>query len=465
MKTSERLLIPAQTMPCRPSEKRKKTMDEVPIGYTEEMAVAESLRCLQCKNSPCIKGCPVSIDIPKMLKLTAEKKFTEALSVIKENSFLPAICGRVCPQESQCQKECTLGKMKNGTIIPVFIGNVERFLADNYSDKVVSVKNKPATGKKIAVVGSGPGGLTCAGELALMGHKVVLFEALHELGGVLVYGIPEFRLPRSILKKEVDFLKKMGVEFKTNTIIGKTITVDELLNEFDAVYIGTGAGVPGFPGIEGEDLPGAYSANEYLTRVNLMGAWKSDARTPISVGKVTIAIGGGNVAIDAARTSLRLGSERVIVAYRRLKEDMPARIEEIHHAEEEGIEFRFLLSPEKIIEGEDGRISKILFREMRIEKDPGGGRNKIFDTERTTTLDCDVVIFATGSSPNTIASSDCPDLKLTSWGGIVVNPQTMQTSVPKIFAGGDAVSGAATVILAMSNGKTAAKHIDEFIMK
>ncbi|HNW82928.1 MAG TPA: NADPH-dependent glutamate synthase [bacterium] len=465
MKTSEKILIPAQIMPCRSPEERKKTMDEVPAGYTEEMAVTEASRCLNCKNAPCVNGCPVGINIPKALALTAERKFGEALSVMRESNFLPAICGRVCPQESQCQKECTLGKMKNGTILPVFIGNIERYLADNYSDQVVTAKNKENTGKKIAVAGSGPGGLTCAGELAAMGHKVVLFEALHEPGGVLVYGIPEFRLPRSILKREVKFLKETGVEFQMNTIIGKTIPVNEILNEYDALYVSTGAGVPGFPGIKGEDLPGAYSANEYLTRVNLMGAWKKDARTPVSVGDVTIVIGGGNVAMDAARTALRLGSRKVIVAYRRLKEDMPARIEEIHHAEEEGIEFKFLISPEEIMESENNRVGKILFREMRIEKDPDGGRNRIFNTEKTFVMDCNVVIFATGSSPNPILTTNCPELQLNKHGGIIVNPETMQTSISKIFAGGDAVSGAATVILAMSNGKTAAKYINEFVMK
>lgn len=465
MKVSDKIAIPVQIMPCRAPEERRKIMDEVPLGYTEEMAVTESMRCLQCKNAPCVKGCPVGINIPKALELTAEKKFSEALAVMRESNFLPAICGRVCPQESQCQKECTLGKMKNGTIPPVYIGNIERYLADNYSDHVKKAQKASPTGKKIAVAGSGPGGLTCAGELAAMGHEVVLFEALHEPGGVLVYGIPEFRLPRSILKKEVSFLKEMGVDFRMNTIVGKTVPVNEILDEYDALYVSTGAGVPGFPGISGEDLPGAYSANEYLTRVNLMGAWRQGARTPVSVGDVTVVIGGGNVAMDAARTALRLGSKKVVVAYRRLKEDMPARIEEIHHAEEEGIEFKFLISPEEIMESENGRVGKILFREMRIEKDPDGGRNKIFNTDKTSIMECDVVIFATGSSPNPIVSSNCRDLQVNKWGGIIVNPDTMQTSVPKIFAGGDAVSGAATVILAMSNGKTAAKYINEFVMK
>lgn len=463
MKPSEKMEIPVQIMPTRDPKERSKLFKEVPLGYSEEMAVTEASRCLNCKNPPCVKGCPVNIDIPRFLALTAERKFVEALNAVRESNFLPSICGRVCPQEIQCQKECTMGKMKRGTAAPVFIGNIERFLSDNFSDELPQVAIPSFTGKKIAIAGSGPGGLTCAGELAKMGHKAVVFEALHEAGGVLAYGIPEFRLPRKIVKREVEFLKKLGVEFRLNTIIGKTIAMDEILNDFDALYVGTGAGVPSFPGIPGEDLPGSYSANEYLTRTNLMKAWKKDARTPIIVGETTIVIGGGNVAMDAARTALRLGSKRVIVAYRRLESDMPARIEEIRHAKEEGIEFIFLISPIEIIENEEGRIKETLFRKMRIEKDPAGGRNKIFDTDETLTIQNDVIIFATGTSPNPTLTSNCPELQLNAKGGIIVNPETMQTNIPKIFAGGDAVSGASTVILAMSNGKTAAKHIDRFL--
>ncbi|MGI6395487.1 MAG: NADPH-dependent glutamate synthase [bacterium] len=457
--------IPAQIMPTLDASIRKNSMAEVPIGYTEEMAVIEASRCIDCKNAPCVKGCPVAIDIPKMLKLTAEKKFTEALETVREANFLPAICGRVCPQESQCQKECTLGKMKGGTVLPLYIGNIERYLADNYTGYLDLKKPSFSTGKKVAVAGSGPGGITCAAELASMGHQVVIFEALHKLGGVLVYGIPEFRLPRETLNREVEFLSKLGVELATNVIVGKTISIEEILSEYDALFIATGAGVPSFPNIEGIHLPGTSSANEFLTRANLMEAWKESSRTPLFVGETTVVIGGGNVAMDAARTSLRAGSGRVVVAYRREESDMPARREEIVHAKEEGIEFIFLASPEKITESEQGGVQGILFRKMRAEKNPTGEKSKIYNTDETFFLNCDSVIFATGTSPNPIITASFPVLETNSNGTIIVNPETMMTSVPKIFAGGDAVSGAATVILAMSHGKAAAKGINDFIMK
>ncbi|HPM46265.1 MAG TPA: NADPH-dependent glutamate synthase [bacterium] len=455
--------IPAQIMPLCDPEKRKKNMDEVPLGYTMEMAVTEASRCLDCKNAPCVKGCPVGIDIPKMLNLTAEKKFTEALETVREMNFLPAICGRVCPQENQCQKECTLGKMKGGTVPPLSIGNIERFLADNYSDEIIIEKTASPTGKKIAIAGSGPGGLTCAGELAAMGHKAVIFEALHKPGGVLIYGIPEFRLPRYILSREIEFLRRLGVELVMNTIVGKTITVDEILKEYDALYVTTGAGVPHFPDIPGTHLYGTSSANEFLTRVNLMESWKKDSRTPLFVGETTIVIGGGNVAMDAARTALRTGSKRVIVAYRREEHDMPARREEVIHAKEEGIEFMFLISPEKIVENEHGHTGGVLFRKMRSEINPEGGKNRIFDTDETFLIDCDAVIFATGTSPNPIVAKSLPSLATNKAGGIAVDMNNMKTSVPGVFAGGDAVSGAATVILTMLHGKTAAKAINEFL--
>lgn len=457
--------IPAQIMPINDPETRKNNMDEVPIGYTVEMAVIEASRCLECKNPPCIKGCPVEINIPKMLKLTAERRFTEALETAREMNFLPAICGRVCPQESQCQKECVLGKMKGGTVLPVNIGNVERFLADNYSDKLTTKEPAAPSGKTVAIAGSGPGGLTCAAELATMGHKAVIFEALHKPGGVLVYGIPEFRIPRYVLNRELELLSKMGVELVTNTIVGKTISIEEILEEYDALCITTGAGVPSFPDIPGTDLPGTSSANEFLTRVNLMGAWKKDSRTPLFVGKTTIVIGGGNVAMDAARTALRTGSEKVIVAYRREESDMPARREEVIHAKEEGIEFMFLSSPEKIFENDQGETGGILFRKMKAEKNPDGGKSNIFNTDVTFSIDCDAVIFATGTSPNPIVAKSFPALNTDRKGCIVVDSDTMETSVPKIFAGGDVVSGAATVILAMFHGKKVAKAIDELLKK
>ena len=461
MKPSDKLKIPAQKMPTLPPETRKRTFDEVPLGYSEEMAVLEAQRCLNCKNAPCIKGCPVSIDIPKVMELVSQKEFVKALEVIKSENSLPSICGRVCPQESQCQKECTLGKINE----PVLIGNVERFLADNFSKSLTVPEIKKLSGKKVAVIGSGPGGLACANQLLALGHSVTIFEALHEPGGVLAYGIPKFRLPRNLVAEEIENLKKRGAEFKMNTVAGKTMTVEEILDNYDAMYIGTGAGVPSFPEIEGEYLPGVYSANEYLTRANLMNAGKIGSKTPISVGKTTIVIGGGNVAMDAARTALRLGSKKVVVAYRRLEADMPVRREELLHAKEEGVEMMFLLSPVEMIEGEDGRVSYTVFHKMRAEQDPAGGRSRIFETDETVTIESEVVIFATGTSPNPVLSSTCPALKLNQKGCIIVNPETCETSIPGVFAGGDAVSGASTVISAMSNGKTAAIAIDKMFRK
>ena len=453
--------IPAQVMPTLDPGFRKRTFDEVPVGYGEDSAILEAWRCLNCKNPPCVKDCPVNIDIPRVMALTAERRFVEALQVIRNDNSLPAVCGRVCPQESQCQKNCTMGKVNS----PVSIGNIERFLADNFSRDLPQPEVDSSSGKKIAIAGSGPGGLSCAYQSALYGHKVTVFEALHEPGGVLAYGIPAFRLPRKIVAEEIKILKRYGVEFRMNTIIGKTISVEEILNEFDALYVGTGAGVPFFPEIPGEDLPGVYSANEYLTRANLMHAGRPWSKTPISVGKTTIVVGGGNVAMDAARTALRLGSERVIVAYRRLEADMPVRREELLHAREEGIETMFLISPVEIIEGDNGRAKSTIFRKMRAENDPAGGRSKIFETGETVEMESDVVIFATGTSPNPTLTGNCRGLELNKKGCIVVNPETCATNVSRIYAGGDAVSGASTVILAMANGKTAANAINEMLKK
>ncbi len=459
MNPKDKIKIPAQIMPTLDPGFRKRTFDEVPVGYGEDSAILEAWRCLNCKNPPCVKDCPVNIDIPQVMKLTAERRFVEALQVIRRDNSLPAVCGRVCPQESQCQKNCTMGKVNS----PVSIGNIERFLADNFSSELPQPKVDSSTGRKIAIAGSGPGGLACAYQSALYGHKVTVFEALHEPGGVLAYGIPAFRLPRKIVAEEIKILKRYGVEFRMNTIIGKTISVEDILNDFDALYIGTGAGVPYFPEIPGEDLPGVYSANEYLTRANLMHAGKLWSKTPISVGKTTVVIGGGNVAMDAARVALRLGSERVVIAYRRLEADMPVRREELLHAREEGIETMFLVSPTEIIEGYSGRVSSIVFRKMRAEEDPVGGRSKIFETDETLTMDCEVVIFATGTSPNPTLTSNCKGLELNKKGCIVVTPETCATSIPRVYAGGDAVSGASTVILAMANGKTAANAINKML--
>lgn len=452
-------------MPEQEPNVRNKNFEEVTTGYTEEMAVEEATRCLNCKHRPCMQGCPVMVKIPEFIALVAEKKFEEAYLKIQETSSLPAVCGRVCPQESQCEKYCVRGVKGE----PVAIGRLERFVADWYMKNVSSKQNAPkSNGKKVAVVGSGPSGLTCAGDLAKMGYKVTVFEAFHTPGGVLVYGIPEFRLPKDIVAAEVQKLKELGVEIMTNMVVGKVLSVDELLNDegFDAVFIGTGAGLPSFMKIEGESLNGVYSANEFLTRINLMKAYKfPEYDTPIYVGKNVVVVGGGNVAMDAARSAKRLGAENVYIVYRRSEEEMPARVEEVHHAKEEGIEFKLLNNPVKI-NGDEGWVKSVTCIKMELGEPDASGRRRPQPIEGSEfDVDADVVVVAIGQTPNPLIKNTTPDLETNKWGCIVAKEETGATSKQGVYAGGDVVTGAATVILAMGAGKTAAAAIDEYLSK
>ena len=456
--------MPRQKMPERPARERVKDFNEVPIGYSEELALVEAARCLMCKNPQCIQGCPVEVDITGFIKLLRQEKFLEAARLIKQKNVLPAICGRVCPQEDQCEKLCVLGKKGE----PVAIGNLERFLADyeRVHDGVELPEKKPPIGKKIAIIGSGPGGLTCAGDLVMMGYDVTVFEALHKVGGVLVYGIPEFRLPKDIVQAEVDYLKALGVKIETNVIIGRTKTIDELFeNGFDAVFIATGAGLPWFLGIEGENLGGVYSANEYLTRSNLMKAYKyPEYDTPIVRGRDVAVVGGGNVAMDSARTALRLGAENGYLVYRRSRQEMPARIEEVHHAEEEGIQFRLLSNPVRLIGNDEGQVVAMECIQMELgEPDDSGRRRPIPIPDSEFTIDVDTVVIAVGNGPNPIIRMTTPGLEVNKRGNILADPNTGRTSREKVFAGGDIVTGAATVIEAMGAGRRAARAIDEML--
>ena len=449
-------------MPEQQPDVRNKNFEEVTLGYTEEMAVEEAKRCLNCK--PCIKGCPVMVKIPEFIALTAEGKFKEAYEKIQETSSLPAVCGRVCPQETQCEKYCVRGIKGE----PVAIGRLERFVADWYMKNIASKPEKPEqNGMKVAVVGAGPAGLTCAGDLARLGYDVTVFEAFHTPGGVLVYGIPEFRLPKAIVAAEVDKLKELGVKIMTNMVIGKVLSVDELLNEegFDAVFIGTGAGLPSFMKIEGESLNGVYSANEFLTRINLMKAYKfPEYDTPVYVGKNVVVVGGGNVAMDAARSAKRLGAENVYIVYRRSEEEMPARAEEIHHAKEEAIEFKLLNNPVKINGDENGWVSSVTCIKMELGEPDASGRRRPVPVEGSEfDIEADVVVVAIGQTPNPLIKNTTPDLETNKWGCIVAKEETGATSKTGVYAGGDAVTGAATVILAMGAGKTAAASIDEYL--
>jgi len=447
----------------RPPEERIKTFSEVVLGYTEEEAVREAKRCIQCKNPQCVKGCPVEIDIPAFIKLIAEGKFAEACEKIKEKNVLPAVCGRVCPQEDQCEKLCILGKKNE----PAAIGRLERFAADweTKNNTARALKTEKKSGKKVAAVGAGPGSLTVAGDLIKMGHEVTVFEALHKPGGVLVYGIPEFRLPKEIVKREVEFLKKCGVKVETDFIVGKTETVDQLLKEFDAVYIGTGAGLPWFLNIPGENLNGVYSANEYLTRSNLMKAYdfpRSD--TPIQKEKKVAVIGGGNVAMDCARTALRLGAEKSMIIYRRSRQELPARAEEIHHAEEEGVIFNFLTLPVEYTGDENGRVKQMKCIKMKLGEPDASGRRRPLPIEGSEyTEEVDTVVSAIGQSPNPLIPQTTPGLKVGKWGNIEVDPATGKTSKKGVFAGGDVVRGGATVILAMGDGRVAARSINDYL--
>ncbi len=445
-------------MPSQAPDVRNKNFSEVALGYSEETAVDEAKRCLNCKNMPCVSGCPVKIHIPAFIKEVAEGNFEKAYEIISESSSLPAVCGRVCPQERQCESKCVRG-IKGES---VGIGRLERFVADWHNEHSTETPKKPQpNGYKVAVIGSGPAGLTCAGDLAKKGYEVTVFEALHLAGGVLVYGIPEFRLPKAIVQKEIDGLKALGVKIETNMVIGKVLSIDELLeNGFDAVFIGSGAGLPKFMGIPGENLNGVYSANEFLTRVNLMKAYKEGAKTPIKHSKKVAVVGGGNVAMDAARCAKRLGADEVYIVYRRSEAELPARAEEVEHAKEEGIIFKLLTNPTEIIADENGFVSAIKCVEMELgEPDESGRRRPKVKENSEFTIDVDCVIMALGTSPNPLIKSTTKGLETKDWGGIIADEETGLTSRARIYAGGDAVTGAATVILAMGAGKTAAEAI------
>jgi len=449
-------------MPEQDPNVRNKNFEEVALGYTEEMAIEEANRCLNCKHRPCVSGCPVNVQIPEFISLIKEGKFQEAYDKILETNSLPAVCGRVCPQETQCEQKCVRA-IKGESVA---IGRLERFAADwaiKNSEK--TYERIPGNGKKVAIIGSGPAGLACAGDLVKLGYEVTIFEAFHLAGGVLVYGIPEFRLPKSLVQKEIDGLLKQGVKIHTNMVIGKVFNIDELFEEgFDAVFIGSGAGLPSFMNIPGENLNGVYSANEFLTRINLMKAYKEYAETPIMRGNAIAVVGGGNVAMDAARCAKRLGAETVYIIYRRSEAEMPARLEEIHHAKEEGIIFKILTNPTRILGDDKGWVKGIECVEMELgEPDASGRRRPIAKEGSEHVIDVDTVIIAIGTSPNPLIRSTTPDLATNKWGCIVADEQTGKTSKEGVFAGGDAVTGAATVILAMGAGKKAAKAIDEYI--
>jgi len=452
-------------MPKQKVEDRIRSFEEVALGYTEDQAVAEAQRCIQCPKPQCIQGCPVEVDIPAFIKEIREKNFDEAVRKIKDKNSLPAICGRVCPQENQCQQFCVLGKKGD----PMAIGRLERFVADYELQKGVTVPPRPksSTQGKVAVVGSGPAGLTAAADLARLGYEVTIFEALHAPGGVLMYGIPEFRLPKKIVQAEVDYIKKLGVDVETDRMVGRLYTIDELLEQgFDAVFIGTGAGLPRFMRIPGENLGGIYSANEFLIRVNLMKAYKfPEYDTPIRMGKKVAVIGGGNVAMDSARCALRLGAEEVWIVYRRSRREMPARLEEIENAEEEGIRFKFLTQPVRFLGDESSWVKRMECIAMRLGEPDESGRRRPMPIEGTEfVMDVDTVVIAIGQTPNPMIQRTTEGLKTTRKGTIVVNEKTGKTSKKGVYAGGDVVSGAATVISAMGAGKRAASSIHEFLM-
>jgi glutamate synthase (NADPH) small chain len=456
--------IPRQSMPEQAPEDRAKNFEEVPYGYSEQTAMLEASRCLKCKKPRCVQGCPVNISIPDFISLVQEGKFIEAAWKIKEQNALPAVCGRVCPQEEQCEKLCVLGVKGE----PVAIGRLERFVADfeRNSGRIRVPQLPPKTGKRVAIVGAGPAGLTVAGDLIKRGHQVTVFEALQEAGGVLTYGIPEFRLPKVIVQAEVSYLKKLGVEFVMDYVVGRNSTIHELMNGegYDAVFVGSGAGLPSFMRIPGENLVGVYSANEYLTRSNLMKAYlfpKYDT-PPIKRQRVAV-VGGGNVAMDSARTALRLGGD-VTIVYRRAREQMPARAEEVHHAEQEGVKFKLLNNPTRIIGDERHRVVAMECIRMELGEPDDSGRRRPVPIEGSEfIMELDTVIVAIGNKPNPLIPQTMPELETTKWGTIVVNEETMQTSVPGVFAGGDIVSGAATVILAMGQGRIAAASIDKYL--
>ncbi|MDZ7725220.1 MAG: NADPH-dependent glutamate synthase [candidate division KSB1 bacterium] len=467
MKNKERLLIDPVKMPEQEPETRIHNQKEVPLGFSLDQAKREALRCLQCKNPKCVEDCPVNIDIPRFIGQIAEGDITAAVRTVKEKNVFPSICGRVCPQEEQCQSRCTVGKIHKDVDKSVGIGRLERFVADwdraHYTENTVRVETK--TGKKAAVVGSGPAGLTVAGDLAKKGHSVTVYEALHKPGGVLIYGIPEFRLPKAIVQQEVENLEKLGVQFRYNAIIGNTFTLQELRDEYDTVFIGTGAGLPRFLNVPGENLLGVYSANEYLTRANLMRAYDfPNSDTPILRDERVVIVGGGNVAMDAARTARRLGAEHSMIVYRRSLDELPARKEEVHHAKEEGIEFHLLRNPVEIFGDEQGWVTGIQVIKMQLgEPDESGRRRPIPIPDSEYKIDCGIVIVAIGNRPNPLLLKETPELQVRDKGTLQITPETGETSIPGVFSGGDIVQGAATVILAMGDGRKAAEAMHRYM--
>lgn len=464
-KAKERTSLERALMPEADPDKRNKNIEEVNKGLLTEVALVEASRCLDCPNPTCITGCPVGINIPKFIKKIEKEDFLGAAKVLKETNTLPAVCGRVCPQEKQCESSCfyTISLKKT----PVAIGHLERFAADyeRNSGKMSVPEVSESDGIKVAVIGSGPAGLACAGDLAKFGHDVTVFEALHEIGGVLKYGIPEFRLPNEIVDVEIDNLKKMGINFKTNFIIGKTVSINDLREQgFQAFFVGSGAGLPNFMNIPGENYNNIFSSNEYLTRVNLMNAAKSDFDTPVFSGNHVAVIGGGNTAMDSVRTAKRLGAERAMIIYRRSREEMPARVEEVKHAIEEGIEFMNLHNPVEYFADKNGKVNKMRVQKMKLGEPDASGRRRPIPIEGSEfDIDVDTVIVSVGVSPNPLIPSALPDLKVTDWHTIEVNPDNMQSSIPDIFAGGDIVRGGATVILAMGDGRKAAEGMHKYV--
>jgi len=461
----ERMKISRQKMPERKPEERNKDFNEVNLGLKAKWAMIEASRCLDCANPKCVTGCPVGIDIPSFIKLIEIGDFEKSARKIREANSLPAICGRVCPQENQCEAVCTMNK---ATGVSVAIGNLERFVADyeRMKGKIYIPPLPPATGKKVAVIGSGPAGLTVAGDLAKKGHKVTIFEALHIPGGVLIYGIPEFRLPKKVLQAEVEYLERLGVELKRNFVVGMTANLDDLKNDgYDAFFIGSGAGLPNFMRIPGENLIGIYSANEYLTRVNLMRAFEfPEFDTPVILGNKVAVLGGGNVAMDSVRTAKRLGAEIAAIVYRRSKVEMPARAEEVKHAEEEGIEFHFLTTPTRFIGGENVRVKSMECLRMKLGEPDASGRRRPIPIEGSEfIMEVDLVIVAIGNSPNPLIPKTMPELKVGKWGNVEVDWNTMATSMKGVYAGGDIVRGGATVILAMGDGRIAAHEMDKYL--
>ena len=467
LKAKDRYEIPVQDMPAQDGVQRRSNMNEVATGYTKTQARLEAMRCLQCKTAPCMEGCPVRIRIRDFVVAIAEGKDEEALAIVKENSLLPAVCGRVCPQEVQCQEICTVGRKFKDPEKSVSIGRLERYIADLYGNKGETPKVAPATGKKVAVVGSGPGGIVVAADVRRAGHEVTVFEAFHKPGGVMVYGIPEFRLPKLIVQEEIDVLRKMGVEIICNYIVGRTRTIEQLMKEdgYDAVYIGVGAGLPKFMNMDGEHLVGVYSANEYLTRANLMKAYQfgKGAETPIAVSKNVAVLGGGNVAMDAARMAIRLGAENVYLVYRRSEKEMPARVEEVHHAKEEGVQFCTLQNPKRVLGDEQGNVIGMECLKYELgEPDDSGRRRPVAIEGSEFVIDVDTVIVAIGNGANPLIEQTTPGLEFNKWGNIVVD-ENCKTSLNGVYAGGDIVLGAATVILAMGQGRIAAAAINGYL--